>query len=185
MEIFTQDVVEKLADAAVMACEQEILNNSNIPDINQQIKDTEKKMMNIITLVENGADSSLVVGRLNDLEKLKKDLQTRLMDAQKNIVTLTKEEITDWLCQFINGDVDDPSFKQTVFDLLVNSVTVYDSPDDDSEYKIRIAYNLEQTLHPKEISCSTMTPLSPYLSADTNTLHFYSGVLVTTLKAYA
>ena len=42
--------------------------------------------------------------------------------------------------KFREGDINDEEFCQTVIDLFVNSVTVWDEPDD--KFKITIAYNL-------------------------------------------
>ena len=55
-------------------------------------------------------------------------------------VYIDKEQVIFWLEKFREGDINDEEFCQTVIDLFVNSVTVWDEPDD--KFKITIAYNL-------------------------------------------
>ena len=58
-----------------------------------------------------------------------------------------------WLEQFKGGNIEDESFKRQLIDLLVNRVTVWDTPDGD--YKVEVTYNL--TSHPASVT-SRSTP---------------------------
>ena len=51
-----------------------------------------------------------------------------------------KEQVIFWLEQFKDGNIEDEDFRRQLIDLFVNSVTVWDEPDD--YFKITIAYNL-------------------------------------------
>ena len=75
-----------------------------------------------------------------ELEKEKKTLEGELKRQEKGIVYLDKEQVIFWLEQFKDGDIEDEDFRRQLIDLFVNSVTVWDEPDD--YFKITIAYNL-------------------------------------------
>lgn len=75
-----------------------------------------------------------------ELEKEKKTLEGELKRQEKGVVYLDKEQVIFWLEQFKNGNIEDEDFRRQLIDLFVNSVTVWDEPDD--YFKITIAYNL-------------------------------------------
>ena len=74
------------------------------------------------------------------LEKEKKTLEGELKRQEKGVVYLEKEQVIFWLEQFKDGNIEDEDFRRQLIDLFVNSVTVWDEPDD--YFKITIAYNL-------------------------------------------
>jgi hypothetical protein len=76
---------------------------------------------------------------LQELEEQKRALTIRLVDAQSNYIELEKDHIVWWLSQFTEGDIDDPDYRRQIIDLLVHSVTVYDSPDG---FKVTLTLNL-------------------------------------------
>ena len=70
----------------------------------------------------------------------KKDMEVQLKKEMAHQVYIEKEQVIFWLEKFREGDINDEEFCQTVIDLFVNSVTVWDEPDD--KFRITIAYNL-------------------------------------------
>lgn len=104
-----------------------------------------------------------------ELEKEKKTLEGELKRQEKGIVYLDKEQVIFWLEQFKNGDIEDEDFRSQLIDLFVNSVTVWDEPDD--YFKITIAYNLtslqEKTYRlPKGGTLSDFASNTPRRKAD-------------------
>ena len=75
-----------------------------------------------------------------ELEKEKKLLEGELKNEEKGVLFLEKAQVVYWLNQFKDGDINDDDFRKRLIDLFVNSVTVWDEPDD--YFKITIAYNL-------------------------------------------
>ena len=67
-------------------------------------------------------------------------MEVQLKKEMAHQVYIDKEQVIFWLEKFREGDINDEEFCQTVIDLFVNSVTVWDEPDD--KFKITIAYNL-------------------------------------------
>ncbi len=78
-----------------------------------------------------------------ELEKEKKTLEGELKCQEKGVVYLDKEQVIFWLEQFKDGNIEDEDFRRQLIDLFVNSVTVWDEPDD--YFKITIAYIQDKT----------------------------------------
>lgn len=92
-------------------------------------------------MVERGVESETLDLRLKELEKRKKDTESRLDAAKSEYLTLDKTVIVGWLSQFLSGDIEDEDFRRHLIDTLINSVTVWDEPD--GGYKITTVYNLK------------------------------------------
>ena len=108
----------------------------------EQLRETESSIDNIISMIEKGVASDRLAKRLTQLEKDQKDLQKRLDRERKSVVILEKPIVIHWLKQFSRGDIEEDSFRRQLIDLLVNSVTVWDEPD--GWFKITTVYNLLQ-----------------------------------------
>lgn len=139
--LLTDELINELADMAIQQSEKDLQNNTIIPELEAKLSETSSGISNIISMVEKGVASETLARRLTELEKEKRDLERRLVKEKKNIVVLEKPHIVHWLKQFQSGNIDDPDFRRKLIDLLVNSVTVWDGPDDD-ELTITYVYNL-------------------------------------------
>lgn len=105
-----------------------------------RLYETSLSLDNITKAIETGAAPETLVKRMVELEKEKKTLEGELKRQEKGVVYLDKEQVIFWLEQFKNGNIEDEDFRRQLIDLFVNSVTVWDEPDD--YFKITIAYNL-------------------------------------------
>ena len=146
LEMLTDENIETIADVAVRANNRELEQTTEIPQIKAKLTETKTGIENITHAIETGIVPDTLVKRLLELEKEQKYLEYQLKEAEKEIVYLDKPKIIHWLESFRNGDIEDEKFKQTLIDLFVNSVTVWDDPDPDNDkntgLKITIAYNL-------------------------------------------
>ena len=125
---------------AVQTNTHEVETSTDIPTIRSRLHETRLSLDNITKAIETGAAPETLVKRMVELEKEKKTLEGELKRQEKGIVYLDKEQVIFWLEQFKNGDIEDEDFRRQLIDLFVNSVTVWDEPDD--YFKITIAYNL-------------------------------------------
>lgn len=141
LQILTQDVVDEIADMAVKQAELEVEENVIIPALEAELHDTDKSINNLLRLVEQGSTSPSLFKRLDELEDIKKSLESRIEEEAEQFVALEKEHVAWWLSQFVQGDVNDEEFRRKIIDMLVNSVTVWDEPDG---YKITILCNLQK-----------------------------------------
>lgn len=136
----TPEYIEKIATIACERNRQENEENSPIPALRDKIHQVELSLTNLTKAIETGAAPDTLVQRMRELEKEKKGLQGQMKKETANTVSLEKREVIYWLNNFKNGDLEDEGYCQTLIDLFVNSVTLWD--DDDGYMKVTIAYNL-------------------------------------------
>jgi hypothetical protein len=131
---------ERIADLAYESAKRRFEESKAIPAIMAQMKDVNKKISNLVKMVERGSDSPSILDRITSLEEEKRSLQFQLEDEQRHLMLMDKSQILWWLSEFSRGDVNDEAFRKKVIDMLVNTVTVWDEPD--GFYKITVFYNL-------------------------------------------
>ena len=140
MSFLTDEYIEKIATIACDRNKQEIESDSPIPVIRDRIRQVDVSLNNLLKAIETGSAPDMLVKRMGELETEKKDMEVQLKKEMAHQVYIDKEQVIFWLEKFREGDINDEEFCQTVIDLFVNSVTVWDEPDD--KFKITIAYNL-------------------------------------------
>lgn len=143
MAILTDEVIEEIADIAIRQSELDIEQNTTIPALEEELKETASSIANIISMIEKGVASTALASRLSELEKKQKTLTKDLEREKKNAFVVDKYQIIYWLNRFKDGDIEDPAFRRQLIALLVNSVTVWDEPD--GWYTITSVYNLLST----------------------------------------
>lgn len=178
LELFTPQKIDELADIAVKQAEAEAQENTVVPVIENEIKELEKSINNLLKLAERAPDSEALVNRLKELEDQKKAAERRLADENSKVLVLEKPHIVWWLNEFAKGDIHDEHFKRQIFDMLVNSVTIWDEPDG---WKITIVYNLLSDV-PRTFRCSDLTATGSPLQYNPNTILFLGHVMVYTTK---
>jgi hypothetical protein len=94
-----------------------------------QLKETEKRIKNLVSALEMGIVNQSTKDRLDELEQEKQDIQTKIIREEMKKPLLTKERIVYWLTSFKSGNIEDIEYQRRVIDTLVNSVFVYDSDD--------------------------------------------------------
>lgn len=140
LSLLTEERIQEIASIAVQTNTHEVETSTDIPTIRSRLHETRLSLDNITKAIETGAAPETLVKRMVELEKEKKTLEGELKRQEKGVVYLDKEQVIFWLEQFKNGDIEDEDFRRQLIDLFVNSVTVWDEPDD--YFKITIAYNL-------------------------------------------
>ena len=131
---------------AIRQSEQDLINDTHIPQLTAQLSEVEKSITNITAAIEKGIASETLMNRLVQLEHEKKTISKEIKAEEKFVYRIDRDQIVFWLSQFKYGNIEDENFRRRLIDLLVNSVTVWDEPDG---YKITTAYNLT--------SCKTKT----------------------------
>jgi hypothetical protein len=116
-------MIEKTADAIL---ELQKKDNTFLPMLRGQLKETEKNINNMLNAIQQGVLTASTKDRLEELEKHKEELEISIMQEQMQKPMLTKEQIVFWISSFMNGDVSDPKFQQRLIDCFVNAVYLYD-----------------------------------------------------------
>ena len=146
LNLLTDQLIDEIADMAIRQSEQDLINDTHIPQLTAQLSEVEKSITNITAAIEKGIASETLMNRLVQLEHEKKTLNKEIKAEEKFVYRIDRDQIVFWLSQFKYGNIEDENFRRRLIDLLVNSVTVWDEPDG---YKITTAYNLT--------SCKTNT----------------------------
>ena len=139
MELMTDEVIEELADMAMAQTDQDLKENTRIPELTERKKEIESGIANITKAIEKGIASDSLMERLVELEKDKKKILRLLEEEEKYVCRIDREQIIFWLEKFKGGNLEDEGFRRIIIDLIVNSVTVWDEPDG---FRITTAYNL-------------------------------------------
>ena len=143
MAILTDDVIEEIADIAIRQSELDIEQNTTIPALEEELKETVSSISNIISMIEKGVASTALASRLSELEKKQKTISRDLEREKKNAFVIDKYQVMYWLNRFKDGDIEDPAFRRQLIALLVNSVTVWD--ESDGWYTLTSVYTLLST----------------------------------------
>ena len=125
-KVLTDENIESIATKAMDIINKEAQDKSILNALEDEFKDVEKRLKNIVDLMEQGIATSTTKDRLLELENRKEYLIQQIAIERTKRPFLTKERIVYWLESFKDGNVDDPAFKRKVIDTLVNSVYVYD-----------------------------------------------------------
>lgn len=140
LSLLTDEYIEQIATIACEKNQHEIELDSALPTIRDRIHQVDLSLNNLLKAIESGSAPDMLVKRMGELEKEKKDLQVQAKKESEDIVELDKAQVIYWLEQFRGGSIEDEEFCRMLIDLFVNSVTVWD--EDDGSYKVTVAYNL-------------------------------------------
>ncbi len=97
-----------------------------LPLLRDQLKETDKRIANMLNAIEEGIFTSTTKQRLEDLEAKKADLEISIAEEQLQKPMLAKEQILFFFNRFKDGDIDDFEYRKHVIDIFVNSVYLYD-----------------------------------------------------------
>lgn len=167
--LLTDENIETIADIAVQVNASDIDSLTNIPSIRNRLHETTVSLENLTKAIETGATPDALVKRMVELEKEKKTLEAELKKEKQTVTILDKEQVIFWLEQFKKGDIKDEKFKRLLIELFINSVTVWDEPND--YLKVTIAYNLSSVQNktyrlPKDGTLSDLNSNAPRLETN-------------------
>ena len=167
-KVLTDDNIEQIATKAMELIETEMADTSRLKYYEDELKETRKKIKNIIDLMEQGIATPSTRDRLMELESYEKDVTTNLEYEKMKKPSLTKEQIVYWLESFRHGDIKDFEYKRRIINALVHSVYVYDN--NDGGKRIVLNFNTSNN-NTAECECSFTDSSAPPMSQKTNTLY--------------
>ena len=121
--IFSDEIIEQLIDLVMEAQQKE---NTRLPVLKEQLRDTEKRLANLLEAIEQGILTPTTKQRLDELEARKEALNTSILEEELKKPVLTREWIRFWLEKFRKGDVGSTEHQRQIIDTFVNSVYVFD-----------------------------------------------------------
>ena len=121
--IFSDEIIEQLIDLIMEAQQQE---NTRLPVLKDQLRDTEKRLANLLEAIEQGILTPTTKQRLDELEARKEALNTSILEEELKKPVLTREWMRFWFEKFRKGDMRDMEHQRQIIDTFVNSVYVFD-----------------------------------------------------------
>ena len=167
--IFSDEIIERLIDLIMEAQQQE---NTRLPVLKDQLRDTEKRLANLLEAIEQGILTPTTKQRLDELEARKEALNTSILEEELKKPVLTREWMRFWFEKFRKGDVDSTEHQRQIIDTFVNSVYVFDD-------RVVLNFNFtddSKTISREEVLGSSAVENAPPLAQIrvTNTVDFKS-----------
>ena len=110
--------------------------SSDLPLLKQQFSDADKAIQNMLNAIQQGVFTSSTKQRLEELEETKSNLEISIVQEEMQKPTLTKEQMTYWICRFRKYDVTKPDQRERLIDTFVNAIYLYDD-------KIKFVFNFK------------------------------------------
>ena len=114
--------------------------NTVLPALKNQLKDTRKSIENIVDAIQNGMFHPSMKQRMDELEAAREQLEISIAQEEMQKPMLTKEQVIFWISRFKNGNVNDMAFRQRLIDTFVNAIYLYDD-------RIVLTYNYKDGSH--------------------------------------
>lgn len=164
-QVLTDENIEKISTRAMELIEKELQDTSVLIGLQERLKETNKRIKNLMSAIEQGIITPTTKERLEELEEERRDLEGQIAREEMKKPLLTKERIMYWLESFKRGDIEDVEYQRRIIDTLVNSVYVYD--DGDKGRKLVLTFNISGN-NTLTISSSDIERTAPPLQSQTN-----------------
>ena len=90
----------------------------------------------MLNAIQQGVFTSSTKQRLEELEETKSNLEISIAQEEMQKPTLTKEQMTYWICRFRKYDVTKQDQRERLIDTFVNAIYLYDD-------KIKFVFNFK------------------------------------------
>ena len=132
----TPDLIENIAERILGAHQKRMSDTSVINLLEDELRDTERSISNLISCMEKGIVSSSTAKRLEELEKQKSDLEEKLaLEQTKESLEIQKTDIVDYLKNAIK------KAPRLMIELIIKEVVLYKD-------KIEIHFNYTDLVRP-------------------------------------
>lgn len=122
-KVLTDEAIDRIADAILELQSQE---ETTIPALQQQLKDCDKSIDNMLNAIQAGILTPSTKSRLEQLEAQRDALKASIVQAQIERPQYSKEQIVAWISRFKYGSIDDPAYQKEIIEIFVNAVYVFD-----------------------------------------------------------
>ena len=133
--VLNDPVIEHLTDLILEAQSRE---NTRLPVLKEQLRDTEKRLSNLLEAIEQGILTPTTKQRLDELEARRDALNVSILEEELQRPTLSREQILFWFEQFRQRDVSNPAYQRQIIDNFVNSVYIFDD-------RVALNFNFKDT----------------------------------------
>ena len=133
------DTINWIADS-VVEYSQHQESASGIGLLEDQLKDTQRSIKNLMAAIEQGIITPTTKARLMELEKEQSDIDRKITMAKADIIPVNRDQLVGWLKKLQAGDVHDKKYQAELFDTFLIAVYVYDNPDGQDYMKVVFNY---------------------------------------------
>jgi len=121
--VFQDDLIAQIADELVAMQGAE---DSALPLLRRQLADTERGIENMLNAIQQGIFTSSTRQRLEELENLRAELKSSILQAELERPQYSREDIIQWISRFKGGDPNDKAYQRQIIDIFLNSIYVFD-----------------------------------------------------------
>lgn len=89
----SDQLIDEIADMAIRQSEQDLINDTHIPQLTAQLSEVEKSITNITAAIEKGIASETLMNRLVQLEHEKKTLNKEIKAEEKFVYRIDRDQI--------------------------------------------------------------------------------------------
>lgn len=158
-KVLTEENIELISTKAVELINKEASDVSALKNYEASLKDTQKRIKNIIDLMEQGIADEHTKERLLELGQYEKDLIANIEHEKMKKPSISKDSIIFWLNSFKDGDINNIDYRRRVIDTLLHSLYVF---DDNGGKGRRLVFTFNTTQNSTaEVTLSDITCLSP------------------------
>lgn len=100
--------------------------NVNLPLYEQQLREADSAIQNLLNAIQQGILTKSTKGRLEELEATKEELETRIACEKLEKPKISAEFMTFWLHRFRKLDVRQKAHRKMLVDTFINAIFVYD-----------------------------------------------------------
>ncbi len=100
--------------------------NTNLPLYEQQLREVDTAIQNLLNAIQQGILTKSTKGRLEELEATKEELETKIACEKLAKPKVSAEFMTFWLHRFRKLDVRQKSHRKMLIDTFINAIFLYD-----------------------------------------------------------
>lgn len=118
---------DKAIEAIVsMVMDLQSRENTNIPLYEQQLREANVGIQNLLNAIQQGILTKSTKERLEGLEATKENLETKIASEKLAKPMVSAEFVTFWLHRFRKLDVQQQSHRKMLIDTFINAIFLYD-----------------------------------------------------------
>ena len=117
---------ETVEAIATMLLDMQERENTNLPLLTEQLKETQRGIDNLLNAIQQGIFTKSTKSRLEELEVAKEELEIKIANEKLAKPKLTEEQILFYLHKFRVLDMSKQSHRQRLIDTFINRIYLYD-----------------------------------------------------------
>ena len=117
-----------------MLMELQDRENVNLPLYEQQLKETDSAIQNMLNAIQQGILTKSTKERLEEPERQQEELKVKIDCEKLAKPKISAEFMTFWLQRFRKLDISQPAHRKMLIDTFINAIFLYDD-------KLVITYN--------------------------------------------